>query len=296
MSEITETEAIQGLSQEAASKPVHFETEDGREFLIVPKGAGAYAVETITRPGWTQDNDALPDRIMQAVTVQTVESLIDYVNRFKDSDDTMLFADIARSTIVGALDYHTPSSAPEADGVETPGWNQHRASMVLPFSEEWKLWSAIDGKLMGQLEFARFIEENYPDIIAPAANALLEAVRDLQAHRKVSFIKAVRTASDNENFEYADETEAKTKGGIELPTKIVLGIPVYFGESVTELTGFLRWKLDDGNLQLGIKLSRAEHVRQAAFKQIVVRVTEGTGQPVVYGTYGPTGGVAPVTL
>jgi len=134
-----------------------------------------------------------------------------------------------------------------------------------------------------QLDFARFIEENAPDIKAPDAGTLLEAVRDLQARRNVSFVAAVRTASDNESFEYHDNTEARTKGDLELPTKFLLSLPVYFGDPPLELQAFLRWRMTEGKLSLGIKLHRAEHVRQAAFQQIVVAVHEHTGVLPVYG-------------
>ena len=100
----------------------------------------------------------------------------------------------------------------------------------------------------------------------------------------MNFIKAVRTATDNENFEYSEETNATSKkGDLELPTKFVLGLPVYFGEPDTEVHAFLRWRLDDGALTLGIQLHRVEHVRQAVFKQIVLDVASRTECPAVFG-------------
>jgi hypothetical protein len=133
---------------------------------------------------------------------------------------------------------------------------------------------------MPQLEFARFLEENAADVRAPDAGELLDACRDLQVRRKVNFTKAVRTASDNENFEYSEETNTTSKkGDLELPTKFKLGLPVYFGDAETEVFAFLRWKMDDGALTLGIQLHRTEHVRQAVFKQIVVDIAEPHGLP-----------------
>ena len=119
---------------------------------------------------------------------------------------------------------------------------------------------------------------------APDAGELLDACRDLQVRRKVNFTKAVRTASDNENFEFSEETNATTKkGDLELPTKFTLGLPVYFGDAETEVFAFLRWKLDEGQLTLGIQLHRVEHVRQAVFKQIVMDVASRTSCPAVFG-------------
>jgi uncharacterized protein YfdQ (DUF2303 family) len=270
MTENTEAGAIAALAAKASGAHV-VKTSDEREFLIVPSGfsekevSDAYGLKL-----------AKPKYIKQTVTIETADSLVDYVNRFKGGD-TMLLAEIAANRIVALVDYHAPSGAAHV---------AHRAKMELPFSEEWSLWTKVSGKMMPQLEFARFIEENAADIRAPSAGELLEACRDLQTHRKVNFTKAVRTNSDNENFEFSDETSATSrKGGLDLPTKFVLGLPVYFGEPDTEVAAFLRWaiKPDEGVLTLGIQLHRLEHVRQAVFKAIVLDVADRTKCPAVFG-------------
>lgn len=265
----TEAEVVRDLAQKALGAQI-VETKDGRQFLIPPEGAEIKEIS---------DEHGLkvttPRYIKERVIIQTNESIVDYVNSFKKSE-TILLADVGANSIVALIDYH---------GSDKPAQVAHRASLALSFSVEWSLWTGISGKLMPQLEFARFIEENGADVRAPAAADLLEAVRDLQAHRKVNFTKAVRTTSDNENFEFTTETETKTRGGIELPTRFVLGIPVYFGEPDTELHAFLRWKIDpeEGGLTLGIALHRAEHVRQAVFQQMVLAIADRTSCPAVFG-------------
>ncbi|MFC0633269.1 DUF2303 family protein [Brevundimonas balnearis] len=245
---------------------------NGRTFLVSAPGA---VVKDITDPhGIVVDP---PARIRQSVTLQTVDSLVDYVDRFK-TKDTVLFADIRQSSIAALIDYHGPGEAAHVD---------HKATMILPFSEEWKTWTAIDGKMMDQLTFARFLEENAVDVVAPSGADLLEVCRDLQAKRKVDFRKAVRTNTDNENFEYTDETTATAKsGGVEVPSKFQLKVPVYFGGETVSLFAFLRWNLVETSLQLGVKLHRAEHVRQAVFKQIVTDAGARSERPVLFGTAG----------
>lgn len=273
MSDTNTAETIADLARQATQAHI-VKSVDGREFLIVPEGYQRQNIE---------DEHGLkrtaPSYLKQDITLQTVDSLVDYVNRFK-TGDSVLFADIERNSILAALDYHKAASGDTAAIVARA---THRADMKLPFSEEWSLWTAIHKQLKPQLEFARFIEENAADIIAPSGGDLLDAVRDLQANRKVNFTKAVRTASDNENFEFTDETEARTKGDLEIPTKFQLKIPVYFGEPPTELFAFLRWHLDEGSLKLGVALHRTEHVRQAVFKQIVLSVADRSKCPVVFG-------------
>lgn len=268
MTENTEAGTVAALAAKASGAHV-VKTDDNREFLIVPSGfsekevSDAYGLKL-----------AKPKYIKQTVTIETADSLVDYVNRYKGAD-TVLFAEISSNRIVALIDYHAPDQAAHVS---------HRAKLELPFSEEWQLWTKVSGKLMAQLEFARFLEENAADVRAPDAGELLDACRDLQVRRKVNFTKAVRTASDNENFEYAEETNATTKkGDLELPTRFQLGLPVYFGDAEREVFAFLRWRLDEGSLTLGIQLHRIEHVRQAVFKQIVLDVAARTSCPAVFG-------------
>lgn len=263
-----EAEVVAELAVKAAGSAVVVTAAAGREFLILPAGMTS---KDVTEPNAVAE--LLPSHIKQIVTLQTTDSLVDYVNRFK-TPETMLFADIETSAICSALDYH------QAGG---PAYVAHRAVLGLPYSQEWKTWVAASGKLIDQLAFARFLEENAADIAAPSGADLLEACRDLHAVRKVNFTKAVRTATDNESFHYSDETEARTKGDVELPTKFLLQIPVYFGEGTVDLYAFLRWRLDDGALQLGVVLHRAEHVRQAVFKSIVQDVAGRTERLAVFG-------------
>lgn len=269
----TEADAVAELAEKARGYAYTIPTAGGREFLIVPEG---HAHHDVTDP---HGAPAKPGPyVKQTVTLQAVDSLVEYVNRFKGGD-TVLFADIVQSSIAALLDYHGQPAK--------PAHVAHRAVMQLPFSEEWKTWTGINNKLMPQLEFARFIEENAADVLAPSAADLLEVARDLQVKRKVNFVKAVRTSSDNENFEYSEEVNATSRRGeLEIPTKFVLHLPVYFGEPPVELHAFLRWRLDDSALTLGIALHRAEHVRQAMFKQIVLLVGDKTECPVVFGKAG----------
>lgn len=270
----TEAEIIADLAVKAATGPILVKSEKGREFLVLPEGLTS---RDVTEPNALPN--ILPDHIEQGVTLQAVDSLVNYANRFK-TDTAVLFADIGANSIRAVLDYHDTAAA---------GHGAHVANMALPFSEEWQTWRSMDGKLLEQLEFARFLEENAADIVSPSGADLLEACRDLQAVRKVDFRKAVRTNSDNESFEYSDDTEAKSRAtgkSVEVPSKFDLALPVYFGGEVTALSAFLRWKLEDGNLRLGIKLHRAEHVRQAVFKKIVGDVEARIERPAVFGKLG----------
>lgn len=270
----TDTEAgqIAALAVAAeAAKPFIISGPGGRSFLALPEGFSHVDV-TPANAGTTSK----PDHIKQSVTLQTAESLGDYLARFKTAD-TALFADIAGNKIVGAIDYHGASAAALV---------AHRATLNLPFSVEWALWTSIDGKHLSQLDFARFLEENADDITNPVAADLLELVRDLQAVVTENTQATVRTNSDNVDFTFAASTDARSGGGrFELPKSFGLSIPVYFDEAPVPIEARLRWKKDQTGLTFGVMLLRKEQVRQGEFKRVVAQVATKADLPVVYGAF-----------
>lgn len=266
-----EAETVADLARKAAILQ-SYKSADGREFLIVPTG---YDAKDVTDAHGLKPRT--PAYISQRVEMQALDALIDYVNIYK-TGNTLLFADIHANSITALIDYHAKDG--KAANVA------HVATMKLPFAEEWVLWNKVDGQLVGQLEFARFLEENHPDVIAPNAGELIDAARDLHAARNIKFTKVVRTDSDNENFTAEDTTTLNSKStgqGIELPREFTLSIPIYFGESPIEMKAHLRWKVGDDGMKLGTKLWRPEHIRQAEFKRIVVSAAEKTSLSAMFG-------------
>jgi len=268
---MSEVEGISQLVLDAQNKPVVLEAPEGRTFVALPQGGGAYKLEQITSPN--KADVLMPKVVIQAVQLQTTPSLIDYVNRFKNAD-TMLFADIANNTIVGIIDYHgEPKINPDDTYSPAIGrLNNHRATLKLPFSQEWVTWSGMSGQLMSHVDFASFLEENSIDVVTPNGATLLEMCRDLQVKSGVNFNSSVREG-DYSSIEYQKGDDVSTKDNIKLPVSIALEIPVYFGEKKVKINAFMRRKIVHGALTLGYVLSRAENVRQDEFHEIVEGIT-----------------------
>lgn len=266
----TETAAIAALADAAQGlKPFLITNTDGRQFAAVPEG---FRLDDITAPGAAKT--ATPDHIAQKVQLETAASLSDYLTRFK-TDHSVMFAGIAANQIVAAIDYHGPAAA---DLVK------HRASLDLPYSTAWAAWSAIDNKLMGQLDFARFLEENAVDIALPDMATLLECVQDMQAVEKADFRARIRTESDNVDFEYSQTTEAGVRNGhMTVPKRIELRIPVYFGGEPIVLEARLRWRKTQDGLQLGVMILRKEQARQDEFMRVVSQISASADVPALYG-------------
>lgn len=270
----TEAGVVAALTKAAHNlTPTIISGPDGRSWLITPDHAQA---QEVTGANATKTHK--PDHIRQGVTLQTTKSLGDYLATFKAST-SLLFADITASRIVGAIDYH---AADKAELVK------HTASLDLPHSVEWKLWTGIDGKHLSQLDFARFLDENRDDITSPDAGALLEIVKDLHAVNTKNTSTSVRLNTDHVDFEVSASTDTRgSKGGkLEIPNAFRLRIPVYFGEPPVAIEARLRWNETEGGLAFGIMLLRKEQVRQDDFMRVVQQVAEASSLPAVYGKFG----------
>jgi hypothetical protein len=254
------------------------------QFILLRNAEGGEHVAELTQGGL---KNTRPGRIALAVNIETEQSLIAYANSFKASN-SVLFASISTDTMVCVLDYHASSRddvSKEGERVSfAPDFLEHRATLKLPRSLEWQAWAGVDGKLLPQLEFVRFLEENREDIRAPDSATVLEAARDLQTMRKVDFRSVVREDSENVRIEYAEDAEARSKTDVTLPSEFKLSIPVYFDGDEVEVYALLRWAVDDGKLRLGVKLKFAERIRQAMFKAAVLKIAEATGVRAVYGS------------
>lgn len=292
--------ALAKLAEEAVPAS-HFNTSDGREFMVVRND---FKLEQTTP---TNKADVYKPKIVtQAVAVQTTESLVEYVNRFKNFD-SMIFANITENKILGIIDYHKMPNAkrpndPAVASTVTPDYDdahaelcKHQVNLTLPFSLEWSTWTQNSGKLGSHRDFATFLEENAIDVLplparplattaeeADAPTTLLEMTRSLQVVQNVDFTSSVRHG-DYDRVDFSKQADATAKGSIQLPLSFNLMIPVYFGEQSVQVTAFIRKKIDDGQLKIGYALHRAENVRQEEFHRIVGQVSSQVELITLYG-------------
>jgi uncharacterized protein YfdQ (DUF2303 family) len=268
----TEAAAIAALGVQAAGKAQILVTPDARVFMILPEGVTAKEV--------TDPHNLIvpaPGRIKQKVELLDKDSLSEYIIRHR-TDSTIIFADPFDDTFSAQIDWH---------GAEEANFIEHRATLKLQRSEEWKRWSGISGKLLPQMEFAQFLEENAADVLRPSGADLLEVAKDLSARRNVNWKSAIRLDNGDEAFGYAEETVAQAKSGqIDVPRMFVLQIPVYMNEPPLEVNAFLRWKLDSGALGIGIQLHRPVFIQQAVFNRIGQDIAGRTDRQVLTGRIG----------
>ena len=201
-----------------------------------------------------------PERIKQSVSVFDVVSFNEYYTLFSD-ENSRVFADEVKQQVTAILDYHAKGS--EA----VPRWVQHRSTLNLRPSEEWKRWVAYNNKHQTQQEFAEFLEQNGIDIVTPNPAAIREIVTDLEGTIDVEFGGAQRQADGRTSFKYTETTKTTVSGGkaITVPDQFRISIPAFIGGDRVSMNVLLRYRLKDQKLVFFYTLVRPEQVVRDAF-------------------------------
>lgn len=233
-------------------------------FLVVPEDYQLHDLEKVL---------PAPRRAVQAVTVQSLDSLADYVNRF-GTGHTAVFCDSTegKQSITAVIDYHTPA---------TPAWCGHTATWGCKTTIEWNRWMEVDGAWMPQEKFALFMEAQAQDIVAaeigfegdkrrtPTAAAMLTIARKLRAERSARWEAGEHKENGDGMLAFTQETKGQVKGrgDLVIPEYFAVSLRVFEGSepSVTPVR-FMYAVGDDGKLSLRVDIPAKQRVRQVAFE------------------------------
>lgn len=216
-----------------------------------------------------------PERKSGTARVDTLESFIALVNHHKQTD-TAIFAttDWQKPALTAVIDYH---------GKETPDNGKHRIHYQFPLSEEWKSWLAINGKGMGQLAFAEFIENRIEDLSSPSAieaedfekmfaskvgfpNEIVQLSRGLQINAETRVKQVVKLQSGESQILFEEDHKSATGEPLIIPGVFILQIAPFFQGDTARIPVRLRYRKNDGGLVWICEMYRpdkyiTEHVR-----------------------------------
>ncbi|MFE5591485.1 DUF2303 family protein [Streptomyces sp. NPDC056549] len=217
-----------------------------------------------------------PARKSGNTTVRDAFSFDAYFSKHAD-DDAEVYADADRLTVTAVLDAHTATAA---------RWSGHRLTLSLRKTKAWEQWISLDGKLLGQEQFAEFLEDHLPELLEPSAATMLEIAQSIQAATKVDFQSGTRLATGERQFKYVENTTAKAgqRGDLTIPETFVVGLVPFEGSDGYRLTARLRYRIQDGQLRIGYKLERPDDILAKAFGDVVTAIGEQIEQPIMNGT------------
>lgn len=253
----TETAALAAIAIASAGQFKVGETP----YVVLPQG---YKVEDLEKllPH--------PTRPRGKIELSTADSFIAYVNKYVGGATNLYIS------LVG--DDRPRFTAVFNDHAELPGWRDFSAEYLPTFSREWNSWIERHGKQMAQADFARFIEDNLPDIVAPSGADMLAVAHTLEAKKDVTFRSATRLSDGAQEFTYNEEIQGTAgKGTIAVPQTFDIGIPVFEGGPAYRITARLRYRIiDGGRLVLWYDLLRSHKVFEDAIDELRTQIEKGT--------------------
>lgn len=211
-----------------------------------------------------------PQRRKGTTTLFDPPSFIAYVDRFA-TPQAVITADVQETKFTAYLEFHdgndqTPPAARHAD---------FRATYTLRETEDWERWTGSDKKVMNQIAFAQFLEDNLHNVAVPDGQTLLAITNDLQVHTNVVFKSAQRLSDGTTQLRYEENTEGATKGDLKLPTEITLGLIPFEGAAQFAVEARLRYRVESGSAKFWYELVRPDKVVEAAFRDVEKVLQEG---------------------
>lgn len=228
------------------------------------------------------------ERVVGDYGFDTIEALTAYAKPFV-TDHTTAWVDADRCRIDVVFDDHASSvDATNGDG-QRYGRREHTASLPLKPSKEWEAWAALERGLIGQSEFAEFLELQVPHVLEPTAGDLLAAVITFEAVSESTFESKIRLDNGDVQFVYKETTKEGTAnvgkaGTVRLPSEIRLSLRRFVGEEPSEVRAALRHRKSGNGLSFGVVLLNAEEVTEQAVEAVaeklrgaIPRTYAGTG-------------------
>ncbi len=210
-----------------------------------------------------------PPRPVEEVDLLTAQSFIDYVKLFGTHGSSVVFADETSGQYRAVLDYHPPIGSQSGSVIVLRGHCDHRARYSCPHSPQWNTWANSSGKMHHQVEFARFIEDNLPDIVKPSPATMLQVALKLQVKKDVQFASDIRLDNGQTQLRYEETVRGTTAAGdLAIPDMFSIRIPIFVGGPLYDIDARLRYRLHEGKLLIGHELVRPAMVRLDAIQQV----------------------------
>lgn len=251
-------QSVAEIATEAA-QPKKLDLDGSLYSVVIPEGAEAKLLDL-------EKYRLGPMRKKGHPTFWDAGSLAQYTNEHKELGTAIYFSDETYK-IVAVINGHDEESA---------GWGDHRATLELRKTDQWKRWQAADDRLLDQESFAEHVERNLVDIIEPAGADLLELAQTFQATTKAEFKSSKLLGNGQRQFTYIEEIEARggSTGQLTIPKQFKLGIAPFEGLHDYAVTARIRYRINAGRLTIGYILDNPRDIERAAFSDVVKEVGE----------------------
>lgn len=255
------------LQMGAALAKENLINDDGIPYTVIPEDYRVQSLEKML--------DA-PVRKRGKIALNDAKSFIAYFN--KHDFASTIYGQINPPRFLAVIDDHGKSDA---------GWREHLAEYKCPLSDEWTTWVRSNTRQMTQAEFAKFIEDNLPDVVTPPGADMLEISRSLEAKKKVNFASGIRLQNGQTELTYEEEIQGTAaKGKLQIPEIFSLGIPVLDGGPRYKVDARLRYRINEGRLAFWYDLVRHHKVLEDAVMDVWKEISDQTKREILNGDPG----------
>ncbi len=185
--------------------------------------------------------------------------------------------DAQMPSVMATLDYH--------DDSKSPTHCAHKAVYNLQTTPEWDLWNQFSSEPMSQGKFARFLEDNLPDIADPPGADLLEMATSFEASTKVQFKSSMRLEDGSRQLVYEKQIDGRcSQGSMEVPSTFTLGLSPFRGAKTYKLDARFRYQINEGNLTVWYELVRPRKVFEDACDGELASIAQELSVEILYGS------------
>lgn len=230
------------------------------------------------------DTAAGPDARVGNANHQSLASLIQHTNRFKDGGSAV-WADASSRRLVSVLDYHP-------EGAETPArWGRHRGHYQCPFSEAWQAWGGGKTLDLDQDAFAALLDSRDRELApgklptgkeAPDPSALVTLATNLEVYSSATAKRERDPNTGRVRISYSEDKGVS--GAVMPPPAFLIRIRVFEDGEPQVLEVRLRVTVQDGAALFALAIHAAGEVVRDAFAEVCTRVGAETSLPVFVGT------------
>jgi uncharacterized protein YfdQ (DUF2303 family) len=269
------------------------EMASGVTVAVVPAGKQLVSVKKLI-----DEYRTAPDRKKGTARLNEPTSFIDHVNRMKD-ESTALFAkiDSREPSITAVYDYH------QLDG--SPRFGEHRAIYPFPLSEEWKVWSSLNGEkhAMDQKGFAEFIEDRQPDLEPPISagkktqeyvealncelatpGQIITLSRGLSMTVDHELVNTIRLGSGELQMVFKETHKGVNGEPLKIPGAFLISIPFFVGGQSWVIPVRLRYRNNQGTVVWWYQLALVDVLFREAIDLEIAKISEGVNLKAFIGT------------
>lgn len=256
--------------------------------------------------GLVDEQRLAPRRRKGAIKLTDVASFIALVNRDARETSVIFAGDRETPSLTAVLNYHGEHGS-------DPAFCDDRISYAFPLSQEWETWTRSSKRVMGQQEFAEFIEANAFDIGNPAEagattaawaergsvrlagpSEMMGVSKGLSVRVEESVQNHVRLESGEVRMEWTTEHKGHDGQAIKVPAAFHLLIPILHGGALYSVPARLRYRAANAKVTWFYELHKPDVFLRDAVREVVERVSAerdagGCGLPVFMG-YPPGNG------